>query len=75
MSLQEKVVQYTSVVLRKDAMGLIGFSSYQKCTAALRVLAYGAAANSWDEYRQVFESTCGDAMVRFATAIDKVLGP
>jgi hypothetical protein len=62
-------------ILKKDAMGTIGFSGYQKCTAALRMLAYGTAANSWDEYLWVSESTCGDAMVRFATAVVEVFGP
>ena len=34
-------------ILKKDAMGTIGFSGYRKCTTAVRMLAYG---------------TCGDAM-------------
>nr|XP_020183395.1 uncharacterized protein LOC109769063 [Aegilops tauschii subsp. strangulata] len=48
-------------VLKKDAMGVIGFSGYQKCMAALWMLAYGAVIDSWDEYQQMFESTCGDS--------------
>uniref|UniRef100_A0A453EBC2 Uncharacterized protein n=2 Tax=Aegilops tauschii subsp. strangulata TaxID=200361 RepID=A0A453EBC2_AEGTS len=31
-------------ILKKDVVGTIGFSGYQKCTAALRMLAYGMAA-------------------------------
>ncbi|XP_073362835.1 uncharacterized protein [Aegilops tauschii subsp. strangulata] len=31
-------------VLKKDAVGMIGFSGYQKCTDALRMLAYGTSA-------------------------------
>jgi hypothetical protein len=62
-------------ILKKDAVGTIGFSGYQKCTAALRMLAYGTAADSWDEYLRMSESTCGDAMVRFATVVVEVFGP
>ncbi|XP_020155544.1 uncharacterized protein [Aegilops tauschii subsp. strangulata] len=58
-------------ILKKDAMGTIGFSSYQKCTAALRMLACGTTADSWDEYLWMSESTCGDAMVRFATTVSR----
>ncbi|XP_020146844.1 uncharacterized protein [Aegilops tauschii subsp. strangulata] len=62
-------------ILKMDAMGTIGFSGHQKCTAALRMLAYGTTVDSWDEYLQMYESTCGDALVRFATAMDEVFGP
>ncbi|XP_020171761.1 uncharacterized protein [Aegilops tauschii subsp. strangulata] len=47
-------------ILKKDAMGC--FSGYQKCTTALRKIAYGTTANSWDEYLWMSESTCGNAM-------------
>ncbi|XP_020167773.1 uncharacterized protein [Aegilops tauschii subsp. strangulata] len=62
-------------ILKKDVMGTIGFSGYQKCTAALQMLAYGTVADSWDEYLRMSESICGDAMVRFATAVVEVFGP
>ncbi|XP_073355210.1 uncharacterized protein [Aegilops tauschii subsp. strangulata] len=61
-------------ILKKDAMGTIGFSGYHKCTVALGMLAYGTTADSWDEYIRMSESTCGDAMVRFVTAVVKVFG-
>ena len=56
-------------------MGTIGFSGHQKCMTALRMLAYGTAADSWDEYLRMSESTCEDAMVRFATVVVEVFGP
>ncbi|XP_073354984.1 uncharacterized protein [Aegilops tauschii subsp. strangulata] len=62
-------------ILKKDIVGAIGFSGYQKSTAALRMLAYGTAADSWDEYLRMSESTCADAMVRFATAVVEVFRP
>ncbi|XP_073358188.1 uncharacterized protein [Aegilops tauschii subsp. strangulata] len=61
-------------VLKKDIVGMIGFSGYQKCTAALWILAYGMAANSWDEYLRMSESTCRDVMVKFATVVVEVFG-
>ena len=62
-------------ILKKDAMGTIGFSGYKKCMAALGMLAYGTATDSWEEYLRMSESTCGDAMVRFGTAVVEVFGP
>ena len=61
-------------ISKKDPVGRIGFSGYQKCMAALRMLAYGTAVDSWDEYLRMSESTCGDAMVRFVAAVE-VFGP
>ena len=44
--------------LKRDCVGLVGFSSIQKCTAALRVLTYGALADTVDNYLRLAESTC-----------------
>ncbi|XP_020156970.1 uncharacterized protein [Aegilops tauschii subsp. strangulata] len=62
-------------ILKKGVVGTIGFSDYQKRTAALRIFAYGTAADSWDEYLRMSQSTCRDAMVRLATAVVEVFGP
>jgi hypothetical protein len=62
------------VVLKKDVVGTIDFSGYQKCTAALRMLAYATPADSWDEYLRMSESTCRDVMVGFAIAVVDVFG-
>ncbi|XP_010485068.1 PREDICTED: uncharacterized protein LOC104763388 [Camelina sativa] len=35
---------------RPDATGRLGLSALQKCTAAIRMLAYGCAADALDEY-------------------------
>ncbi|XP_073357841.1 uncharacterized protein [Aegilops tauschii subsp. strangulata] len=59
-------------ILKKDSLGTIGFYGYRKCTTTLRMLAYGTFADSWDEYIRMSESTCGDAMVRFAIAVVEV---
>nr|XP_020193989.1 uncharacterized protein LOC109779775 [Aegilops tauschii subsp. strangulata] len=62
-------------ILKKDAMGTTGFSGYQKCIAALRMLAYDTFADSRDECPRMSESTCGYVMVRFATVVVEVFGP
>ncbi|XP_020201523.1 uncharacterized protein [Aegilops tauschii subsp. strangulata] len=62
-------------ILKKDAVVTIGFSGYQKCTATLWMLTYGTTTDSWDEYQQMSEGTCRDAIVRFATAVVEVFRP
>ena len=51
-----------------------GFSSYQKCTAAIRMLAYGIAGDLVDEYVRMSESTCLEAMYKFCAAVVQVFG-
>jgi hypothetical protein len=48
-----------------DAIGKLGFSSYQKCSAAIWMLAYGVAGDLVDEYMRMSESTCIEAMYNF----------
>jgi hypothetical protein len=56
-------------VQSSDAVGQLGLSSLQKCTAAMRMLAYGAAADATDEYCRLGESTALESMKRFVNAI------
>jgi hypothetical protein len=48
-----------------DCTGKIGFSSYQKCSAAVRQLAYGVPGDLIDDYMRMSESTCHEAMYQF----------
>jgi hypothetical protein len=52
-----------------DAIGKVGLSSYQKCTAAIRMLAYGVAGDFVDEYTRMSESTALESMYRFCRAV------
>jgi hypothetical protein len=45
-----------------DGMGRLGLSLLQKCTAAIRMLAYGIPTDATDEYCQMGESTAIEAM-------------
>ena len=61
--------------LNKDAVGTIGFSSLQKCTATIRMLAYGAPTDVVDEYLRMSESTIITSMYRFCRALVGAFGP
>ncbi|XP_038704662.1 putative nuclease HARBI1 [Tripterygium wilfordii] len=54
---------------KRDAIGVPGLSSLQKVTAALRILAYGASADSVDDYVRIGKSTAIESVKRFVRAI------
>ncbi|KAJ9555087.1 hypothetical protein OSB04_009701 [Centaurea solstitialis] len=51
-----------------DARGVKGFSLLQKCTSAIRQLAYGTAADATDEYLQMSETTSRECFSNFCQA-------
>ena len=54
---------------REDALGRLRLSPLQKCTAALRLLAYGSAADSIDEYLKLARSTALECLEKFCEGI------
>ena len=54
---------------RADRCGVIGFSTEQKITGCLRLLAYGSAADSIDEYVRMAETTALKYLELFCTHI------
>eukprot|EP00918_Siedleckia_nematoides_P024351 GHVU01052669.1.p1 GENE.GHVU01052669.1~~GHVU01052669.1.p1 ORF type:complete len:450 (-),score=62.87 GHVU01052669.1:1582-2931(-) len=57
-------------VQRSDAVGKVGASALLKVTAAMRVLAYGCAADSLDENLELSETTVLESTMRFARAVN-----
>lgn len=60
---------YSYFTQRVDAVGRIGLSPHQKCTCAIRMLAYGMAADQTDEYIRIGESTALECLQRFCRGI------
>nr|VDD33831.1 unnamed protein product [Brassica oleracea] len=60
--------------LSEDCTGRTSLTPLQKCTAAIRQLAYGAAADSVDEYIRVGESTARKCLHKFTARIITLFG-
>ncbi|XP_048501307.2 uncharacterized protein LOC125497693 [Beta vulgaris subsp. vulgaris] len=54
---------------RPDAAGKLGASSLLKCTAAMRLLAYGGAADSVDDYLKISASLARDSLRHFVEGV------
>nr|XP_045090155.1 uncharacterized protein LOC123497597 [Aegilops tauschii subsp. strangulata] len=73
--IREGVVGYDNYFeCKEDALGKIGFSSYQKCIAAIRMLAYGVSGYLIEEYVCMSEPTCLESMYRFCKVVIVVFG-
>ncbi|XP_057777882.1 uncharacterized protein LOC130996602 [Salvia miltiorrhiza] len=53
----------------RDAAGRLGMSSIQKCTAAMRVLAYGTGADLHDEYLRMSAQTIRRSVEKFVEGV------
>ncbi|KAJ0744134.1 putative harbinger transposase-derived protein [Helianthus annuus] len=59
---------------KSDARGELGFTGIQKCTSALRILAYGNTTDINDEYLKMGEKTTRDSLEHFCRGIIDVYG-
>ncbi|XP_074342792.1 uncharacterized protein LOC141680471 [Apium graveolens] len=59
---------------RIDVVGVRGLSYLQKVTAALRMFAYGTAADAIDDYVRIGESTAIESLRKFVKATVEVFG-
>ena len=60
---------------RRNAAGELGHSTFQKVTAALRMLAYGIPADLVDDHLAMGESQAIICVKHFAVGIVQVFGP
>jgi len=60
--------------LRRDAFSKVGLSPLQKCTAAIRMLAYGSPADLMDETFGVAESTAMECLIHFVHGVRSLFG-
>ncbi|XP_033138798.1 uncharacterized protein LOC117129323 [Brassica rapa] len=59
---------------KTDGLGRLGLSTLQKCTAAIRLLAYGTAADTVDEYLRLGETTSRSCLENFVEGIIQLFG-
>uniref|UniRef100_A0A0D3C800 Uncharacterized protein n=1 Tax=Brassica oleracea var. oleracea TaxID=109376 RepID=A0A0D3C800_BRAOL len=59
---------------KNDALRRSSLSPLQKCTAAIRVLAYGTAADAVDEYLRLGETTTRSCVEHFVEGIIYLFG-
>jgi hypothetical protein len=62
-------------VMKKDTLGVCGFSVIQKCTAPMIMKAYGAPGNTIDDYLCKAKSTAIESMYWYCKAMVTVFGP
>ncbi|XP_019096427.1 PREDICTED: uncharacterized protein LOC109130820 [Camelina sativa] len=59
---------------RRDATGMLGLSTLQKCTTAIRMMAYGSAADAVDEYLRLSETTALSCLSHFVESVVNLFG-
>ncbi|XP_047939481.1 uncharacterized protein LOC125187014 [Salvia hispanica] len=60
--------------IREDAVGKPGLTPLQKCTVAIRQLAYGGAADMFDEYLHICKSTVVECLQNFCAGVRAIFG-
>ncbi|XP_028112219.1 uncharacterized protein LOC114310447 [Camellia sinensis] len=65
-------VHESNFVQKRNSAGVLGLSSLQKMTAALRMLAYGVAADFMDEFLRIEESTAMNSLFYFVKAVVEI---
>nr|XP_043639413.1 protein ALP1-like [Erigeron canadensis] len=66
--------RYPYFQMRYDRAGRRGFVGVQKCTSAIRQLAYGVNSDFLDEYLQMSERTSRESCLNFCVGIREIYG-
>ena len=66
--------RYQYFRFREDAVGKPGLTPLQKCTVAIRQLAYGGAADMFDEYLHICKSTVVECLQNFCAGVRAIFG-
>ena len=73
--IMEKVEAHDNYFKQKpDCTVKMGLSCLQKCTAALRIFAYGTSYDSTNEYIRISETTSAECTKHFCLAIIQIFG-
>ena len=74
-SIVDRLGQYSPYFTQRvDALNRVGFTPLQKCTAALRQLAYGAGADTIDEWLKLARTTSSECLDQFCEGIIECYG-
>ncbi|CAH9109992.1 unnamed protein product [Cuscuta europaea] len=60
---------------KQDVVGRMGLSVQQKCTCAIRILAFGVTADILDEYLKVADTTIRECILQFVEGVTTIFGP
>ncbi|XP_056685598.1 uncharacterized protein [Spinacia oleracea] len=70
VSIVESMSEYSELFQQRyDACGRLGASPYKKCTAAMRMLAYGSSSDAVDEYLKIAASTGRECLLHFVEGV------
>ena len=66
--------RYEFFRIREDAAGKPGHTPLQKCTAAIKQLAYGGPADMFDEYLHIGKSSAVECLQNFCAGVRAIFG-
>jgi hypothetical protein len=75
LKIDRKIVAANPYFVQKpNCVGQLGFTLINKCTIAMKMLAYGGAADSLDDHLKMGESTVLETLKTFVNTIIQVFG-
>ncbi|XP_058818910.1 uncharacterized protein LOC131693340 [Topomyia yanbarensis] len=72
LKIKTKIETNEYFIQKPDATGKLGLTCIQKCTAAIRQLAYGSPSDAMDEYVRIGESTARKCLMEFCRTVDTI---